>query len=354
MLYDKTGTRYHRGTGPRIFADGVEIGTAPTLTHMTANLPTLETAATPSADTAPGWVKYAGNPVMGGEYGTCFDISVLKEAPGFRMWLSWRPQKSVALVTSPDGLSWSGPPVPVLGPRPETGWEDDINRPVVVKREDGYHMWYTGQNRAHSAIGYATSPDGITWTRQSTEPVLSPDQPWEKVAVMCPDVTWDAAAQIYKMWYSGGDQYEPDAIGYATSPDGLHWTKLAQNPIFVPDPQSAWEQHKVTACQVIPDADGYTMLYIGFENVQHAQIGLARSEDGITGWVRNPANPIIRTSTRGSGNDWDCNACYKPFAVFDGTKWLLWYNGRRGSSATDGGGLEQIGVAIWEGEGLGF
>ena len=114
-------------------------------------------------------------------------------------------------------------------PRPakETGWEDDINRPVVLKREDGYHMWYTGQANGHSSIGYATSPDGIAWKRMSDQPVLSPEQPWEKVAVMCPHVLWDDQTRLFRMWYSGGEQNEPNAIGYATSPDGLHWTKHA-------------------------------------------------------------------------------------------------------------------------------
>ena len=36
------------------------------------------------------------------------------------------------------------------------------------------------------------------------------------------------------------------------------------------------------------------MFYIGFRDRDHAQIGLARSKDGITGWERHPANPIIR------------------------------------------------------------
>ena len=36
------------------------------------------------------------------------------------------------------------------------------------------------------------------------------------------------------------------------------------------------------------------MFYIGFRDQDHAQIGLARSKDGITGWQRHPANPIIR------------------------------------------------------------
>ena len=88
----------------------------------------------------------------------------------------------------------------------------------------------------HSWIGHATSPDGKTWTRTATRPVLAPEAPWEKAAVMCPHVLWDEEAKRYQMWYSGGEQYEPDAIGYATSPDGLSWTKHADNPIFRADP----------------------------------------------------------------------------------------------------------------------
>ena len=74
------------------------------------------------------------------------------------------------------------------------------------------------------------------------------------------------------------------------------------------------------------------MFYIGFRDEAHAQIGIARSKDGITGWQRHPANPIIRP-----GKDkWDHDAVYKPYAIFDGGKWLLWYNGRKGG--VDGAG----------------
>jgi beta-1,2-mannobiose phosphorylase / 1,2-beta-oligomannan phosphorylase len=294
------------------------------------------------AETSAGWQKYAGNPVLGGQYGTCFDISVLKEGDTYRMWVSWRPKASIALVESTDGVHWSKPQV-VLGPCSETGWEDEVNRPVVVKRADGYHLWYTGQTERRSAIGYATSPDGIAWKRMSAEPVLSPQQPWEKVAVMCPHVLWDEKTRLFRMWYSGGEQNEPNAIGYATSPDGLTWTKHESNPIFVPDPANEWERHKVTACQVIRRGDWHMMFYIGFRNEPTAQIGIARSKDGVTGWQRHPANPIVRL---GEGQ-WDHNACYKPYAIFDGTRWLLWYNGRHRR-------LEQIGLVTHEGEDLGF
>jgi beta-1,2-mannobiose phosphorylase / 1,2-beta-oligomannan phosphorylase len=310
-------------------------------------------AAAVTQDTAGGWQKFTGNPVLGGEYGTCFDISVLEDQGKFRMWLSWRPKKSVALSESPDGIHWSAPQI-VLPPNPASGWEDDINRPVVFRRADGYHMWYTGQKwdarpspngqiDGRSAIGYATSADGVTWTRQSNSPVLAPELPWEQVALMCPDVLWDSKQRHWRMWYSGGAQYEPNAIGHATSSDGSHWVKDPANPVFRPDPQSAWEQQRVTGIQVIALDGWFYALYIGFRDIDHAQIGLARSRDGLRDWQRFPANPIIRAT----GAGFDADACYKPYAVFSHGKWMLWYNGRNAH-------LEQIGLATRIGPSLGF
>ncbi|MCY3024423.1 MAG: LamG domain-containing protein, partial [Planctomycetota bacterium] len=157
-------------------------------------------SVTNQIESAGGWVKYEKSPVLGGQYGTCFDIAVLREGDAYRMWVSWRPKKSVALVESKDGLSWSAPEI-VLPPA-KTFWEEDINRPSVLKRDDGYHMWYTGQAKGRNSwIGYATSPDGKTWKRMSDKPVLSFDHPWEKVAVMCPHVLWDEQARLFRMWY---------------------------------------------------------------------------------------------------------------------------------------------------------
>lgn len=295
-----------------------------------------------AADTSAGWIKDPHSPVLGGKLGTCFDVAVLKDADTYRMYFSWRPKKSVALAESKDGIHWSTPLI-VLGPNQSTGWEQDINRPAVAKKGDEYHMWYTGQARGHSWIGHAVSSDGKSWKRTGEKPVLSPDQPWEKVAVMCPDVIWDAQSKTFRMWYSGGDQYEPDAIGYATSPDGIQWRKHDHNPIFAADPSGAWERFKVTACQVVRHDQWFYMFYIGFRDINHAQIGLARSRDGIGGWERLRDNPIIRPTAGG----WDADACYKPFAIYDdkGRRWMLWYNGRRGS-------VEQIGLATHEGEEL--
>jgi len=56
-----------------------------------------------------------------------------------------------------------------------------------------------------------------------------------------------------------------------------------------------------------------------------------------------PERPIIRPSQDGFDHD----ACYKPYMVFDGKRWLLWYNGRHGD-------LERIGLATLEGADLRF
>jgi beta-1,2-mannobiose phosphorylase / 1,2-beta-oligomannan phosphorylase len=289
-----------------------------------------------------GWVKYEGNPILGGQYGTCFDVCVLRQLGKFRMWVSWRPKQSVAITESADGIHWN-PPEIVLGPRRETGWEDDINRPVVVRREGGYHMWYTGQAKGKSSIGYATSADGVRWTRKSDQPVLVSETRWEGVAVMCPYVMWDTSRRLWRMWYSAGEQYEPNAIGYATSKDGLHWEKLAANPVLAPDARFDWEKNRVAAAQILLWKGWYYAFYIGFRDIDHAQIGIARSEDGISHWVRHAGNPIVRPTPGG----WDADACYKPFVVYSDGEWRLWYNGRNNH-------LEQIGLVTRSGESLGF
>lgn len=298
-----------------------------------------------------GWEKYANGPLLGGQYGTCFDISMLIEGEEVVMYFSWRDCHSIARVTSRDGIHWSEPVI-CLEPRktPER-WENVINRPYVLYREGQYHMWYTGQyivdegrgEGGFSHIFYAVSDDGVHFQRVRTEPVLSPEAPWEKNSVMCPTVLWDEDSQLYRMWYSGGEQYEPDSIGHATSPDGIHWTKWEANPVFNSKPELHWEKAKVGGCQMIYEDGWYWMFYIGYQNVDYAQIGMARSRDGITNWERSSNNPIIAPSEDG----WDAEACYKPFVLKREDGWWLWYNGRRGKH-------EQIGLCIQPGKELRF
>jgi hypothetical protein len=119
------------------------------------------------AECTGGWVKFEDNPVLGGKLDTIFDISVLRGNDGiFRMYCSWRPKRSIALSESKDGLKWSDPVI-CLSFIDTSRWERDLNRPVVIEKDGMYHMWYTGQAKGHSWIGYAVSSDGIEWSRKS-------------------------------------------------------------------------------------------------------------------------------------------------------------------------------------------
>ena len=300
-------------------------------------------------DGAGGWVKYENNPILGGHLGTIFDVQVQKkDEGGFQMNCSWRTERSIAVSQSEDGLKWSKPEI-ILTYDQNSNWEQDISRPFIIKKDGIYHMWYTGQvwrgwDKGNSYIGYASSKDGKKWTRYSGNPIIKPEFPWEDDGVILPQVIWDEQDKLFKMWYSAGDQFEPDAVGYATSKDGLHWDKYKGNPIFKGDPHTQWEQAKVALAQVIKRENDYLMFYIGYLDPHYAQIGMARSKDGITNWVRYKGNPIIR-----HGKGWDSEATYKASVVPDSAnnRWLLYYNGRQGDH-------EQMGMAIHKGMDLGF
>ena len=153
-----------------------------------------------------GWKKYEGNPVFGGSYGTCFDVSLLLEEGRdgheiLRMWFSWRPKRGIGYTESRDGISWSEPQL-VLAPLEGSDWEEDeVNRPAVIYHDGQYKMWYSGQmlpyrEGGRSVIGLAVSGDGIHWERRK-EPVLKPDQDWEKQAIMCPHVLFDEIGRAH-------------------------------------------------------------------------------------------------------------------------------------------------------------
>jgi predicted GH43/DUF377 family glycosyl hydrolase len=281
--------------------------------------------------------------------GTVNDPFVLKEGDTFRMWHTWwngEPLIGLSLVESTDGIHWTKPQI-VLPPSDTNKWEEVVDRARLLKRDGIYHMWYTGSIYAtRFCIGYATSTDGINWKRMSDEPVMEPDQPWEGQCLMCPSVIWDEKQKLYKMWYSGGGfeggELEPNAIGYATSPDGLNWTKYSGNPVLRPNSDAECEKYKVAGGQVIRHGSWYLIFYIGFSDTWHGQTCIARSRDGIQ-WERHPQNPILSPTPGG----FDSRSVYTPAVFFDGKKWLLWYNG---ASTWP----ESIGLAIHEGEDLGF
>lgn len=66
------------------------------------------------------------------------------------------------------------PDNPVLNVGPEGSWDEKaVVEPFVIVDGDTYKMWYGGFDGTNYRIGYATSPDGKTWTKaDDVNPVL--------------------------------------------------------------------------------------------------------------------------------------------------------------------------------------
>lgn len=290
------------------------------------------------------WAKYAGNPVLGGELGTCFDMSVdVSAGQHHRMWFSWRPKRGIGYAESGDGLHWTVRGDVVLGrlaDDPDEGIE--VTRPFVLVEDDGYTMWYAAHSERRVAIARATSRDGVEWRREGV--VLAPTLAWEKASLMCPSVLRDADGR-YHMWYSGGERYEPDAIGYATSIDGVAWTRVRDEPVLRPGSSGSWEGDRVAGAHVFRDGGWLYAAYIGFANgFEDSAIGIARSRDGVS-WERHKDNPVV---SRGAAGEFDSINVYKPFVVVDGDEWRMWFNASSPISGDDTrteNRIEQIGYA---------
>ena len=192
----------------------------------------------------------------------------------------------------------SGNPVLSLG----TGgsWDDEgVVLPSVIFESDIFKMWYHGDDGSATRIGYATSPDGVTWTKSGSNPVLSlgSSGSWDDAAILEPTVLFDGS--IYHMWYQGfgGSNRR---IGYATSPDGVTWTKSGSNPVLNLGSSGSWDDLELRQPFVILDGGLYRMWYTG-SNGSIQQFGYATSTDGVS-WTKHGGNPIMN---RGASGSWD-------------------------------------------------
>src|SRR5436309_2294248 len=200
----------------------------------------LENAVSP-------WVKSSANPVLGPGAGWESDWvdspSVLFESGVYKMWYQGCVGTlcGIGYATSSDGIGWTRfPGNPVLAPD-AAGWDQTLGGPVVVHDGTLYRMWYAGNGPLAIQIGYATSPDGTTWTRYGNAPVFMGLRSWDSAATSTPVVIKVGFQWVlYFSGHSGDFVYQ---MGRATSPDGVNWTEDPLNPLMAPD--VPWESSRV-------------------------------------------------------------------------------------------------------------
>jgi hypothetical protein len=259
------------------------------------------------------WHRHQLNPLLMGF--ALFDVSsgpVIMENDTLKMWYS--EGMDVRYATSLDGVNWKPVTGVVLQPGPVGDWDSGQFPwgPCSVIKEDGlYKMWFKGTlgvfPNTNVQIGLATSTDGIHWEKyddpSTTEPPYAISDP---VLTVGSEGEWDAlhikscsvlpTESGYEMWYDGLPFLSPQQwLGYATSEDGISWTKWPENPIIGSCP--GWGNWGYLLGTVLNFDNQYHMWYASFDaGGDFPQIGYATAPFG------GPASSIILVDINGSGD----------------------------------------------------
>lgn len=296
------------------------------------------------------WFKHPDNPIISGNPGTWdatyVAFSAVIHDTVYKMWYTGGlnygtfADSKIGYATSINGIDWNKRPNPVLT-KGEAGKFDEgtIVAASVLYDEAIYKMWYVGTHSWFGnnwRIGYATSPDGINWTRQNDgNPVLNLGAAgeWDDAYVGHVSVIRDGS--LLKMWYRGSriSGGLDGSIGLATSTDGISWTKFddplttdppyaESDPVLVPTP-GTWDSQVVYHPNVIVNDSTYEMWYVAMGNMIGQNVGYATSSDGIN-WDKDSSNPVM---TIGSAGSFDNFRLLTPCVMFENNLYKMWYTG---------------------------
>ena len=220
----------------------------------------------------------------------CNDIGgqfVMKDGDLFKVWHDNSPLEEVWYAESEDGLVWDCSEWVYTPQCSNDAW------PVVVKKDGAYHMWVGASTVSNPAgVDHVTSTDGINWEHQccieedilqySILPTEEGFEVWYRHdldgtryfrATSSDGCVWEnhvcvfeagepgefdehlsylnvvKECYLYHMWYACSPAGEPTRFTYATSEDGITWTKHGLLTGFEELPES----HLATPSVVLDD-----------------------------------------------------------------------------------------------------
>lgn len=165
------------------------------------------------------------------------------------------------------------------------------------------------------------------WLRSVCEPLTGTPGGYDQIGPNQATVSYNATLKLYQLWFRAIDANKIARIGYASSSDGLHWTK---HPSFVlaSGTSTTDQDYKSVGHPSVVLKDGiYYMYYQGQDNANIIRIFRARSTDGVT-WTKE-AGAVLDVSA----GSLDAKGVNSPSAIFDATdsKWKIWYSGNDGT-----------------------
>ena len=220
----------------------------------------------------------------------------------------------IGIATSDDLLIWRKR----KELKPQFTYEQrGFGAPGAIVIENKVHLFYQSSgNGKKDAICHAWSTDGLTFTRNTTNPIFRPKGDWTSGRAIDADVIeHDGNLMLY---YATRD---PEMItqmqGVASAPlkSDFHsdrWVQLNLNgPIL--RPELPWEKQCIEAAALCKHRGKLYMFYAGGYNNEPQQIGCAISSDGVN-WRRLFDEPFI---PNGKNGEWNSSESGHPYAFTD-------------------------------------
>jgi hypothetical protein len=183
------------------------------------------------------FAKVSRAPVLDRSDDDPFSLSypwVLRAGPVWRMWYgsntAWGPREAdmrhvIKYAESADGVRWERTGRVAIGLA--GGDETVVCRPCVRPRPGGYEAWFCARGASYR-LGYAESPDGLTWDRQPPPGGVEPTPGgWDGEMIAYPCV-FGHAGRTYMAY--NGDGYGRAGFGLAVAESGAGTPPPAAGP----------------------------------------------------------------------------------------------------------------------------
>lgn len=272
------------------------------------------------------WIDYNNNPVLvanNSNYQT-FGIAqqyVIFDGDKYKMWYMGTGNSAYTAIfyaESINGISWTHPTInPVIYPGPFGSWDSRSVQPgAIIKHNGVFRMYYFGYSDPYGvwSIGLAESNDGITWVKHPT-PVLAISSTNEFQAVSSSILK---VGDLYYLYYVIRN-YPQNKICLATSPNGINWSNYSGNPILTAT--NSWEGAGVAEPSVINDNGTFKMVYM---NSVGTAFGFATSSDGKS-WTKQSNQPFFKKEN--TYNNWANGSIAYPCYIKVGNEYRIYYSG---------------------------